>query len=139
MHDKQAMPSFGPGDYVNGIKYLIADGRQLEGKGLWDPYYLNFAPKLSVAYDLTGDGKTSLRAGAGVSYDRTFNNIYENDRFNYPDFCFASFFGTYYWTVPTGLPKPNTRGTWSLRWMYPKLKPEMAYNWLLGIQREIFN
>lgn len=136
-HGKMAMPSFAPGDYVTGIKYLIADGRQKEGKPMWDPYYLNFAPKLSVAYDLTGDGKTSLRAGAGVSYDRTFNNIYENDRFNFPDFCFSSFFLSYYYSIPTGLPRDNVRGSYSLRWMDPKLKPGMAYNWLLGIQREI--
>ena len=50
-----------------GIKYLIFDGRQLLGKGLWNPYYKAFAPKVSFAYDLTGDGKTSLRAGAGIS------------------------------------------------------------------------
>ena len=72
-----------------GIQYLIFDGRQKLGKGLWNPYYKAFAPKVSFAYDLTGDGKTSLRAGAGISYDRTFNNTYENDRFNYPDFTFV--------------------------------------------------
>lgn len=31
--------------------------------------YRNFAPRVGFAYDLKGDGKTSLRAGAGIFYD----------------------------------------------------------------------
>ena len=36
---------------------------------LYEPDYNNFAPRLSVAYDLTGKGKTVVRAGWGVFYD----------------------------------------------------------------------
>ena len=136
-----------PADPANreGIQYLIFDGRQLMGKGIWNPYYGGFAPKVSLAYDLTGDGKTSLRAGYGIGYERQMNRNYENDRFNYPDFCFATFFGEpegfapLYATVPGSLPPVENRAGFrtSLRWMDPELKPQMAHNWLLGIQREI--
>jgi TonB dependent receptor len=34
------------------------------------PNYKNFAPRLGIAYDMTGDGKTVIRAGAGLFYDR---------------------------------------------------------------------
>jgi outer membrane receptor protein involved in Fe transport len=128
-----------------GIRYTIFDGRQLMGKGLWNNYYGNFAPKLSFAYDLTGDGKTSLRAGYGISYDRQMNRSYENDRFNYPDFAFNSFLGApwggsypFLATMPAQVPIQAARSVRvSLRWMDPNLKPQMAHNWMIGIQREI--
>lgn len=33
----------------------------------------NFGPRIGVAYDITGDGKTSLRAGYGIYYGRIIN------------------------------------------------------------------
>jgi hypothetical protein len=37
--------------------------------GLYNPQYKNFAPRLSVAWDVTGKGKTVVRAGYGVFFD----------------------------------------------------------------------
>jgi Carboxypeptidase regulatory-like domain/TonB dependent receptor/TonB-dependent Receptor Plug Domain len=36
---------------------------------LYEPDYKNFAPRLSAAWDLTGRGKTVIRAGWGMFYD----------------------------------------------------------------------
>lgn len=36
---------------------------------LYEPDHKNFGPRLSLAYDLTGKGKTIIRAGYGVFYD----------------------------------------------------------------------
>ena len=128
-----------------GIRYTIFDGRELMGKGLWNNHYGNFAPKISVAYDLTGDGKTSLRVGYGISYERQLNRTYETDRFNYPGYTQALIFGSpwggpvdFYATIPASIPQHASLGlNVSLRWMDPNLRPQLAHNWLIGIQREI--
>lgn len=56
----------------------IADGqmmRTIDAPGdlrgrFYLPDYRNFAPRLGLAYDLFGDGKTVFRAGGGLFYDR---------------------------------------------------------------------
>ena len=44
----------------------------------------NFAPRIGFAWDFLGDGKTVLRGGYGVFYEKLFFNIVANARFNPP-------------------------------------------------------
>jgi hypothetical protein len=53
---------------------------------LWKKDLNNFSPRLGFAYDVRGNQKLVLRAGAGIMYDRVYNNVFENIRFNPPYF-----------------------------------------------------
>ena len=48
----------------------------------------NFGPRVGFAWDVFGDGKTSLRGGFGVSYESTLYNPLSNSRWNPPFYSF---------------------------------------------------
>ena len=55
--------------------------------GLWKPSYGTVSPRVGFAYDLSGDGKASLRGGFGVSYERNFGNVTFNVIQNPPNYA----------------------------------------------------
>ena len=48
----------------------------------------DFGPRLGFAWDVFGNGKTSLRGGFGVSYESTLYNPLSNSRWNPPYYSF---------------------------------------------------
>jgi hypothetical protein len=91
------------------------------------------APRLGFAWDVTGDGKTAVRGGAGVFYDRyADDNIL--DLIELPPLLLT--YTTNYTTIPELLSSPLTATTTSVR-RITEFTPPVVYNWSAGVQRDI--
>jgi hypothetical protein len=67
--------------YLNGIGF---SGKNGVPKGLAKDAWLNFGPRIGFAYDLTGSGKTVIRGGFGLMYERIQGNDMYNGAVNPP-------------------------------------------------------
>ncbi len=116
------------------------------GGGLWRPDYHDFAPRIGFAWDLTGDGRTSLRAGYGIGYERNFGNVtfnmiqnppnYETVQINQKQFGFVpittnnfNFLGTGTGTFP--LPPASIRN------VDPNIRTAYAHTWDASIEHQL--
>lgn len=107
-----------------------------------NPVYNTFAPRIGFAWDILGDGKTAVRGGFGVYYDRTLNGIEEQNSFANPPFVGnisvsslnpADIFdsptsGTT--VAPTGPASLHATGT-------PQFQVPYIDQWNVSVQREI--
>ncbi|MGB7169649.1 MAG: carboxypeptidase regulatory-like domain-containing protein [Acidobacteriaceae bacterium] len=55
--------------------------------GLYAKRPNNYGPRIGFAYDVFGDGKTAIRGGFALAYERNFGNVTYNTLFNPPYFA----------------------------------------------------
>ena len=88
-----------PSTYTNGLVFpkgsACAKAQAIAPLSSCSPYgsYVNpnynkdFAPRIGFAYDLLGNGKTVVRGGFGVFFDRLLDGIWEQNAFGDPPFA----------------------------------------------------
>ena len=86
---------------------------QVHNSSLWNKDLKNFGPRVGFAYDVLGNQKLVVRAGFGMFYDRIYNNVFENIRFNPPYFA-DEVAGVFRNGVPLGPLKPGQAGLMDL-------------------------
>ena len=92
------------------------------------------APRLGFAWDVTGDGRTAVRGGAGVFYDRYHDdNIL--DLIELPPVL--NTYRTNYTTISELLVEPADARRRPPCGGSTQFTPPVVYNWSLGVQRDI--
>jgi hypothetical protein len=134
-----------PWDQIRNGKIMTRN--DAPGGKLWNLNKKQFAPKVGFAYDLFGDGKTSIRAGYGMSYERNFNNVTFNVIQNPPNYGVVSFTTADNGGAPIPVSTNNFAqfgtGTGTkllpnvtLRAVDPKIKPAYSSNWSLSVEHQ---
>jgi len=118
------------------------------GGRLWNLNKKQFGPKVGFAYDPVGNGKTSVRGGFGLSYERNFNNVTFNVIQNPPNYGVVSFTtaDNNGQLIPVSTNNFSTFGTGTgqkylpnvtLRAVDPNIKPAYAANYSLSVEHQI--
>ena len=115
----------GSGDFYNGM--VVADETVYGGKGLLP------APRLGFAWDVTGDGRTSVRGGAGVFYDRYQDDIILSLVEQPPLMDTRQ---TNFTTIPQLFNSQLIQSPRAVSAFAP-FKAPTVYNWSIGVQRSL--
>ena len=124
----------GSGNMANG---MVQEGSGLPLGGV-KHHYNNFGPRFGFAYDPKGDGKTAIRGGFGVFYERIRQNTTSFDGLgNPPLFYTPTLYGGNVDNVSPDLVSSGVRYTSRVIASNMNADIPTIYSWSLGVQQAL--
>jgi len=117
-----------------GITLPLSNGTPGPNRALVNNNNHAIAPRLGVAWDVKGDGKTAVRAGAGQFFQREPVGLLEQLAFTAPFEITATDIRTLETATPLSSPQVSPSGAENPRAVIPN-----SWQWNLSVERELFH